>query len=61
MIETTVQLFCDACETAYPATLYDTTSAVAIRFAAGRDGWVTVGRGRHVKDICPTCAPKVRP
>ena len=61
MICTTVQLICDGCETAYPASPNDTGDAAGIRLAAAPAGWVTVGRGRHTKDVCPTCVPKVRP
>jgi hypothetical protein len=61
MIETTVQLHCDGCETTYPAPAAATLNAVQIRVAAAREGWTTVGRGRHVKDLCPVCIPGVRP
>lgn len=53
--------FCDGCEGAYPVEPAATVSVVAIRIAAHRDGWATIGRGRHLRDICPECAPKVRP
>jgi hypothetical protein len=55
VIETTVQLICDECETVYPAQPNHTGSAVVIRMAAQEAGWSTTGRGRNLRDRCPSC------
>lgn len=56
MIKTTVQLFCDGCETAYPADPRVTGSAFDIRQAAQADGWTTTGRGANRSDRCKACS-----
>ena len=61
MIDTTVQLICDGCEISYPAAPADMISTVRIRLAAQKAGWVTIGRGRSLRDVCPICIPRVRP
>ncbi len=60
MIETTVQLICDGCETVYPAHPNHTGSAVLIRAAAEAAGWTTTGRGRSLQDRCKACPPTAR-
>lgn len=60
MIETTVQLLCDGCETAYPADPRVTGSAFDIRQAAQADGWTTTGRGANRSDRCKECSSAVQ-
>lgn len=60
MIETTVQLFCDGCETAYPANPRVTSSAFDIRQAAQADGWTATGRGADRSDRCKACSSAVQ-